>query len=186
MVSILAGLGYLLLFSQPKISKSQKEALDKVLSDINKAPDFTLNSIEDSIYTLSNLNGNVILINFWATWCGPCRMEIPEFNELQKQYAEKGFKILGISVSDNKKQLQNFVKSVAVDYDLLYGSSKEMNKIMKDYGGVYSVPSSFLLNRRGEIVWSYPGAVLKDYDPQTFATFVYEIEKSLSDTTSQN
>ncbi len=186
MVSILAGLGYFLLFSQPKISKSQKEALDKVLSDINKAPDFTLNSIEDSIYTLSNLNGNVILINFWATWCGPCRMEIPEFNELQKQYADKGFKILGISVSDNKKQLQNFVKSVAVEYDLLYGSSKEMNKIMKDYGGVYSVPSSFLLNRRGEIVWSYPGAVLKDYDPQTFAAFVYEIEKSLSDTTSQN
>ena len=182
MISILAFLSYFLLFSQQKISESQKQALNKVLLDINKAPDFTLKSIKDSVYVLSELNGSVILINFWATWCGPCRMEIPEFNELQKEYGDKGFKILGISVSDNKKQLQNFVKSVPVEYDLLYGSTKEMNKIMKDYGGVYSVPSSFLVDRKGEIVWSYPGAVLKDYDPQTFSAFVYEIEKSISDT----
>jgi len=182
MILILAFLSYFLLFSQQEISESQKQALNKVLLDINKAPDFTLKSIKDSVYVLSELNGSVILINFWATWCGPCRMEIPEFNELQKEYGDKGFKILGISVSDNKKQLQNFVKSVPVEYDLLYGSTKEMNKIMKDYGGVYSVPSSFLVDRKGEIVWSYPGAVLKDYDPQTFSAFVYEIEKSISDT----
>ena len=186
MISILAFLSYFLLFSQQKISESQKQALNKVLLDINKAPDFTLKSIKDSVYVLSELNGSVILINFWATWCGPCRMEIPEFNELQKEYGDKGFKILGISVSDNKKQLQNFVKSVHVEYDLLYGSTKEMNKIMKDYGGVYSVPSSFLVDRKGDIVWSYPGAVLKDYDPQTFSAFVYEIEKSLSDTIRQD
>ena len=186
MVSILFSLGYFLLFSQQGISESQKEALNKVLIDINKAPDFTLKSIEDSVYTLSKLNGDVVLINFWATWCGPCRMEIPEFNDLQREYRNKGFKILGISVSDNKKQLQNFVKSVHVEYDLLYGTTKEMNKIMKDYGGVYSVPSSFLVDRKGDIVWSYPGAVLKDYDPQTFSAFVYEIEKSLSDTIRQD
>jgi peroxiredoxin len=182
-VTMLVGLGYILLFSQPEISESQKNALDKVLFDLNKAPDFTLQSIDDSIYTLSKLNGKVVLINFWATWCGPCRMEIPEFNELEKKYKTAGFEILGISVSDNKKQLQNFVKSVSVEYKLLFGSSKEMNKIMKDYGGVYAVPSSFLVNKKGEIVWSYPGAVLKDYDPKTFETLVYEIEKSLAQAT---
>ena len=180
LVGVLGTLGYFLLFSQEiKFSLSQKEALKKVLGDINKAPDFTLTAMNDSMYTLSKLEGKVVLINFWATWCGPCRMEIPEFNEMHKSYHEKGLEILGISVSDNKKQLKNFAKSFAVDYPLLYGGAREMNKIMKDYGGVYAVPSSFLVGKNGNIVWSYPGAILKNYDPQTFATLVYEIEKEL-------
>ena len=180
LVGVFGTLGLFLLFSQEiKFSLSQKEALKKVLGDINKAPDFTLTAMNDSMYTLSKLEGKVVLINFWATWCGPCRMEIPEFNEMHKSYHEKGLEILGISVSDNKKQLKNFAKSFAVDYPLLYGGAREMNKIMKDYGGVYAVPSSFLVGKNGNIVWSYPGAILKNYDPQTFATLVYEIEEEL-------
>ena len=180
LVGVLGTLGFFLLFSQEiKFSLSQEEALSKVLGDINKAPDFTLTAMNDSVYTLSKLEGKVVLINFWATWCGPCRMEIPEFNEMHKSYHEKGLEILGISVSDNKKQLKNFAKSFAVDYPLLYGGAREMNKIMKDYGGVYAVPSSFLVGKNGAIVWSYPGAILKNYDPQTFAALVYEIEKEL-------
>ena len=179
-IGVFGTLGFFLLFSQEiKFSLSQKEALKKVLGDINKAPDFTLTAMNDSMYTLSKLEGKVVLINFWATWCGPCRMEIPEFNEMHKSYHEKGLEILGISVSDNKKQLKNFAKSFAVNYPLLYGGAREMNKIMKDYGGVYAVPSSFLVGKNGNIVWSYPGAILKNYDPQTFATLVYEIEKEL-------
>ena len=177
---VLGTLGFFLLFSQEiKFSLSQKEALNKVLGDINRAPDFTLTAMNDSIYTLSKLEGKVVLINFWATWCGPCRMEIPEFNEMHESYHERGLEILGISVSDNKKQLKNFAKSFAVNYPLLYGGAREMNKIMKDYGGVYAVPSSFLVGKNGNIVWSYPGAILKNYDPQTFATLVYGIEKEL-------
>ena len=180
LVGVLGTLGFFLLFSQEiKFSLSQKEALKKVLGDINKAPDFTLTAMNDSMYTLSKLEGKVVLINFWATWCGPCRMEIPEFNEMHKSYHERGLEILGISVSDNKKQLKNFAKSFAVNYPLLYGGAREMNKIMKDYGGVYAVPSSFLVGKNGNIVWSYPGAILKNYDPQTFATLLYEIEKEL-------
>jgi peroxiredoxin len=179
-VGVLGVLGFFLLFSQElKLNLSQKKALNKVLGDINKAPDFTLTATNDSVYTLSKLEGKVVLINFWATWCGPCRMEIPEFNEMHKSYHEKGLEILGISVSDNKKQLKNFAKSFAVDYPLLYGGTREMNKVMKDYGGVSAVPSSFLVGKNGAIVWSYPGAILKNYDPQTFATLVYEIEKEL-------
>ena len=173
-------IGYLLLFSQDSlISITQREAVREALADINKAPDFTLTALNDSVYNLKDLEDKVVLINFWATWCGPCRMEIPEFNELHKSYHEKGLEILGISVSDNKKQLKNFTKSFAVDYPLLYGGTREMNKIMKDYGGVYAVPSSFLIGKKGSIIWKYPGAILKNYDPQTFATLVYEIEKEL-------
>ena len=177
---VLGVLGFFLLFSQElKLNLSQKQALNKVLGDINKAPDFTLTAMNDSVYTLSKLEGKVVLINFWATWCGPCRMEIPEFNEMHKSYHEKGLEILGISVSDNKKQLKNFAKSFAVDYPLLYGSTREMIKVMRDYDGVNAVPSSFLVGKNGTIVWSYPGAILKNYDPQTFAALVYEIEKEL-------
>jgi len=173
-------IGYIALFSQDTlINLSQKEKVKKALQDINKAPDFTLQALNDSNYTLSKMEGKVVLINFWATWCGPCRMEIPEFNELQKSYHEKGLEILGISVSDNKKQLKNFTKSFSVDYPMLYGSAKVINKIMQDYGGVYAVPSSFLVGKNGSIVWSYPGAILKNYDPQTFADLVYKIEKEL-------
>ena len=176
----LGTIGYIALFSQDTlINLSQKEKIEKALQDINKAPDFTLQSINDSSYTLSKMEGKVVLINFWATWCGPCRMEIPEFNELQKSYHEKGLEILGISVSDNKKQLKNFTKSFTVDYPMLYGSTRDMNKIMRDYGGVYAVPSSFLVGKNGSIVWSYPGAILKNYDPQTFADLIYRIEKEL-------
>ena len=175
-------IGYLLLFSQDTlITMTQREALKKALGDINKAPDFTLTALNDSVYNLRELEDKVVLINFWATWCGPCRMEIPEFNELHKSYHEKGLEILGISVSDNKKQLKNFTKSFAVDYPLLYGSSRDMNNIMKDYGGVYAVPSSFLIGKEGSIIWSYPGAILKLYDPQTFSALVYKIEKELKE-----
>ena len=187
-ISVLGILGYFLLFSQQDslITLSQRDALQKVLGDINKAPDFTFNTMNDSVYTLSALEGKVVLINFWATWCGPCRMEIPEFNELYKSYHEKGLEILGISIDDNKKQLKNFAKSFAVDYPLLYGSARDMNKVMKDYGGVYAVPSSFLIGKEGSIIWSYPGAILKLYDPQTFAALVYEIEKELKNVTRNN
>ena len=186
-VGFIGALGYFLLFSQEiKFSLSQKEALNKVLGDINKAPDFTLKAMNDSVYILSKLDGKVVLINFWATWCGPCRMEIPEFNELYENYHEKGLEILGISVSDNKKQLKNFIKSFAVDYPLLYGGTRDMNNIMKDYGGVYAVPSSFLIGKEGSILWSYPGAILKLYDPQTFSALVYKIEKELKHVTSDS
>ena len=172
--------GYFFLFSQDTIlNRTQKDAVNKMLEDINKAPDFTLTTLNDSIITLSKLEGKVILINFWATWCGPCRMEIPEFNELYSDYQDSGFELLGISISDSKQQLQNFSKSFAVDYPLLFGNAKDMNKIMRDYGGVYAVPSSFLIGQNGNIIWSYPGAILKNYDPQTFANLVYKIEKEL-------
>ena len=172
--------GYFFLFSQDTIlNLTQKDAVNKVLEDINKAPDFSLTTLNDSIITLSKLEGKVILINFWATWCGPCRMEIPEFNELYSDYHDSGFELLGISVSDSKQQLQNFSKSFAVDYPLLFGNAKDMSKIMRDYGGVYAVPSSFLIGQNGSIIWSYPGAILKNYDPQTFANLVYKIEKEL-------
>ena len=100
------------------LTPEQIEKIKEVTEDVNKAPDFSLNSIKsfndsllDSVYTLSEMKDKVILINFWATWCGPCRLEIPDFNELYDKYHSRGFEILGISISDTKDQLINFLNS---------------------------------------------------------------------------
>ena len=76
--------------SETNITDTQKKEIEALVSDMFMAPDFELNSVDDKKYKLSELKGNVIILNFWATWCGPCRMEIPEFNELYKNYHEKG------------------------------------------------------------------------------------------------
>ena len=118
---------------------------------------------QDSIITLSSLKGNVILLNFWATWCGPCIAEIPEFNDLYNKYYSEGFEILGISVSDNYKQLNKFSNKIDVQYKLLFGSSNDMSIVIQNYGGFYSVPVSYLINREGLVVRGYPGAILGEY-----------------------
>ena len=155
------------------------------------AYDFTLqilNDGNDSLFTLSSLKGNVILINFWATWCGPCIAEIPEFNDLREKYSSKNFEILGISVNDTKEQLQKFTSKIDVDYPILYGHSayldinpkkempskeeleelkeefgENMSVVIANYGGFYSVPVSYLVNRDGQIVAGYPSAIIGEY-----------------------
>ena len=138
--------------------------------DYIPAPDFTLalfNSksvlSKDTSITLSSLKGNVVLLNFWATWCGPCIAEIPEFNDLYNKYKMEGFEILGVSVSDNYRQLEKFTKKIDVQYKLLFGTTDNMSSVMQDYGNVYSVPISFLINREGLVVRGYPGAILGEY-----------------------
>ncbi len=150
------------------IMPSSQDSLDNIikelLNDINKVPDFSLYSNKGDMYNIRSLEGKVVLLNFWATWCGPCRMEIPELNEMQKKYGEDDFIILGISISDTKKALDDFVKYYEVEYPLLYGNPKEIEKVLIDYGGIFSVPTSILINKKGEKIFSYPGAILKNYD----------------------
>ena len=131
------------------------------------AYDFSLslfNNLEqDSTIKLSSLKGNVILLNFWATWCRPCIAEIPEFNDLYNTYSSEGFEILGVSISDNYKQLEKFTNKIEVEYKLLFGSSNDISLVIQNYGGFYSVPVSYLINREGLVVRGYPGAILGEY-----------------------
>ena len=143
------------------LTESQKQAIKEINKDINYAPDFSIPSIHDSTYTLSELRGKVVILNFWATWCGPCRLEIPDFNELYSKQKDNGLEILGISISDNKKALKNFSKSYRVDYPLLFDSPRNMDKITRSYGGVYAVPTSYIIGRKGNVITSFPGAIIK-------------------------
>ena len=133
----------------------------------------------DSTITLDSLRGKVVLINFWATWCGPCRMEIPDFNELYNNYNNKGFEVLAISISDSREPLLKFKNAYNIFYPILYGNQSEMSKIQMEYGGVYSIPMSFLIDKYGEVIRVYPGAILKQFDPSMYTDLVMNIENAL-------
>ena len=140
--------------------------------------DFSLNMLNDTTNSqikLSDFKGSVVLLNFWATWCGPCIVEIPEFNNLYKKYKDKGFEILGVSVSDTKKQLEKFQTKFDVDYKILYSSPEIMNQVNMNYG-VNSVPLSYLINRDSYVVRGYPSAIIGEYWTNALTT---DIEKFL-------
>ncbi len=170
------------IFSESELSDDRISKIKSLIEKSkNYAPDFKLNDSNDSLYVLSDLRGKVVLINFWATWCGPCRMEIPDFIELYDKYNDKGFEILGISLSDSKEALVNFANVYKVNYPFLYGNNKQINEITNLYGGVPAVPWSFLVGVNGEIIDTFPGAILKQYDPVTYSrleqTIVSELNK---------
>ena len=169
-----------IIFPSDKITEDRLKKIEALLSEErNLAPDISLKSYNDSLFVLSELNGKVILINFWATWCGPCRMEIPDFNELYEKYHDDGFEILGISISDKKKELVEFTKVYDVKYPLLYGTFKEIDSITRSYGGIPAIPWSFLIGVEGDIIKTYPGPIIAQWDPVTYQNLIYTIENEL-------
>ena len=178
---------YLLVFllfgdiikSETNITDTQKKEIELLVSDMFMAPDFELNSVDDKKYKLSELRGNVVILNFWATWCGPCRLEIPDFNELYLENKENGLIILGISTDDSKRGLTKFLKTYKMEYPVLYGSSNQISKISNDYGGIMALPTSIIIDRTGEIKRIYPTAILKDYTPSIYSSFIYDVETAL-------
>jgi thiol-disulfide isomerase/thioredoxin len=113
------------------------------------APDFTLESLEGKSMRLSDLRGKAVLLNFWATWCGPCKIEMPWFVELQNQYGSQGLQIVGVAMDDSgKDDIAKFAKEMGVNYPVLLGKEA----VGDEYGGVPALPESFFISRDGKIV----------------------------------
>jgi peroxiredoxin len=113
------------------------------------APDFSLESLDGKTMRLSDLRGKAVLLNFWATWCGPCKIEMPWFVELQNQYASQGLQIVGVAMDDaSKEDISKFAKDMNVNYPILIGKEA----VGDQYGGVPALPESFLIGRDGKIV----------------------------------
>jgi thiol-disulfide isomerase/thioredoxin len=113
------------------------------------APDFSLESLDGKNTHLSDFRGKAVLLNFWATWCGPCKIEMPWFVELQNQYAPQGLQIVGVAMDDaSKEDIAKFAKDMGVNYPILIGKEA----VGEEYGGVPALPESFLIGRDGKIV----------------------------------
>jgi thiol-disulfide isomerase/thioredoxin len=108
--------------------------------------DFTLPSIDGNEYTLSELKGKVVVIDFWATWCPPCRNSIPAFITLYKKYHNQGFTILGISLDNNEQELRAYTKKMKIPYPILIGNKD----IAKTYQ-VSGIPKTIFLDKKGNI-----------------------------------
>jgi thiol-disulfide isomerase/thioredoxin len=113
------------------------------------APDFTLQSLDGNSMRLSDFRGKAVLLNFWATWCGPCKIEMPWFIELQKQYQAQGLQIVGVAMDDSSKEdIAKFAQEMGVNYPVLIGKEA----VGDAYGGVPALPESFFIGRDGKIV----------------------------------
>ena len=118
------------------------------------APDFTLPQLNGQPLTLSAYRGKVVLLDFWATWCVPCREEIPHFVELQQKYGDQGFQIIGISMDDSADPVPGFYQQFHMNYPVVMGNAR----IGEAYGGVLGLPIAFLIDRDGRIVAKHIGA----------------------------
>ncbi len=117
------------------------------------APDFTLQTLGGQTVKLSDYRGKAVLLNFWATWCEPCKIEMPWFIDLQKQYGPSGLQIVGVAMADaDANDSAQFAQAMHVDYPILVGKDADREKIADTYGGVQFLPESFYLNRDGQIL----------------------------------
>jgi len=138
-----------------------------------KAAEFSLINLVGEEVTSEQFKGKVLILNFWATWCGPCRFEIPDFIKIYKQYQKKGLEIVGIAVSSGSAvQIQKFVDSWGINYSILTGDEKYLQDLANKYGGIYGIPTTFLIDRKGVIREKWIGA-------RTEKVFLPAIEKYL-------
>ncbi len=119
-----------------------------------KAPDFSLLNLSQKKVRLSDYRGKVIILDFWDTWCSPCRMEIPDFVELQKEWADKGVQIIGVAFGrQGLKAVKSFARKYKMNYPVLLCDELTLRK----YGPIRGIPTTFVIDREGKIYRKYIG-----------------------------
>lgn len=126
----------------------------KATASGNLAPDFSVTDLDGRKLTLSDYKGKVVLLDFWATWCSPCREEIPHFVEMQNQYGPQGFQVIGVSMDDDAKPVHEFARQFKLNYPVALGD----DKLAQRYGGVLGLPVNFIIDREGHIYSKHLGA----------------------------
>ena len=132
------------------------------------APDFSLPTADGKTLKLSDYRGKAVIIDFWATWCPPCRKGIPDLISLKKKYGSKGLEVIGVSVDqDTKSDVVPFIKNQGINYPVVYAD----NTVGMKYGGIEAIPTTFIINKQGKIVASYQGL----YSQQTYENQIKKI-----------
>jgi len=134
------------------------------------APDFHLTTLDGKTITLQSLRGKVVLLDFWATWCGPCIQALPELKEIRKKFANRPFELISISVDREKRKLEDFVKANEMTWPQYFD---EGYRVAKDAFGVATFPSYFVLDGDGVVTY-----VTRGYSPATAARLTAAVEKA--------
>ena len=146
----------LLLFVAPSLAFAQQdqdnEPVIRFVRNPDPAPDFKLTALDGKPITLAALQGKVVLLNFWATWCGPCRAEIPDLVALQDRYDGR-LQIIGLNVDDEEADIQQYVKETKINYPVAMTS----NEVRRQFGGIPALPTSFVLDTEGRVVQKHVG-----------------------------
>ena len=138
---------------------------DKKVEALQTAPDFTLRSLNGDSISLKDYRGKIVLLDFWATWCAPCRQSIPELVELQKKYRDQGVAVIGVSMDDPQMFPDSYISAFKEKFKMNYPIIRADQKVAMDYFGTTSmvIPTLFVINREGKIadkiVGYAPGAV---------------------------
>lgn len=129
------------------------------ISSSKAAPDFELTSVDGKQVKLSDFKNKIVILDFWATWCGPCRESIPDLVDLRKKYKDKGLEIIGISLDDENtvENVKPFINNYGINYTIVHGNSK----VVQDYGNITGIPTMFIIDQKGNIVTSHMGLVPK-------------------------
>jgi thiol-disulfide isomerase/thioredoxin len=146
----------LLLFAAPCLSFAQQdqgnEPVIRFVRNPDPAPDFKLTALDGKPLTLAALQGKVVLLNFWATWCGPCRAEIPDLVALQERYKDR-LQIVGLNVDDEEADIKQYVQETGINYPVAMTS----NDVRIQFGGIPALPTSFVLDTEGRVVQKHVG-----------------------------
>jgi thiol-disulfide isomerase/thioredoxin len=130
----------------------------KAAGNYPMAPDFSLTDLNGAKLALSDYKGKVVLLDFWATWCGPCRIEIPSFVQMETKYRDRGFTVIGLAIEDTPDAVQQFYKQFHMDYPVAMGDTK----VASLYGGILGLPTSFVIGRDGRIYSQHTGTTSPD------------------------
>lgn len=151
-IAMVASGKYLNRVRQPRATSLVGDVRGKV------APDFELTSLDGKRVKLSDFRGKAVLLNFWATWCSPCKVEMPWFVDLQKKYGNDGLVVIGVAMDDtDTPKIAQFASEMGVNYPVLLGT----DKVSDDYGDVQFLPTSFYIDRDGKFVGKGVGLIAR-------------------------
>lgn len=126
---------------------------------LKDAPDFTLETMKGDNLTLSNQQGSVVVLNFWATWCAPCRKEIPGFMELHKELKDEGVLFAGVSLDEEGwGKVRPYAEDMGINYPIMVDDGK----VTREYGPIRAIPTTFIINKKGQVEYVAPGMLTKD------------------------
>ncbi|HXW04569.1 MAG TPA: TlpA disulfide reductase family protein [Vicinamibacterales bacterium] len=146
--------------SEPEMMASHATGKSCSAEGKGKLDAFTVKDMNGAEVRLADFKGKAILLNYWATWCGPCKIEIPAFVELYDKYKDQGFVILGVSTDDDPATLREYASELKMNYPVLVG--RDHDDLLEAFGPVWGLPTSFFIGRDGSVCGKHLGPATKE------------------------